>query len=1011
MPIATDDELARSRRALRRARVQAALGIPRSTVQNHRDRLLLPLLETPGTHEGDFDTLSEKSVDVVVSLATAEIDESGFDALAVMLMCIETLALDGQFARLATLAPRVSGVASRLRVERPYLRSAVDALGSLMRGDRPGARQLIAGALDPAGDLAQVKSSEAVADLLVLAAVRAVAEDLPGADHQASKTEYLERCRQAVINRGEGLALNFIDAVKALDSSTWVARPDRVLQASDETYLQGPLVEYLAQRGVPSLFPAQIGAIRGGATTQADCVVALPTSSGKTFLAELRIAATLSRHPGASAIYVAPYRLLGRQVLESFTHGLERLGLTVQDLGSGYDSSSTPLTTDAGLPDVAIATPERLDSLVRVANSDTVQGRQAAALLDRCRLLVFDELQLVGRAGRGPRFELLLTRLRDRYPSWEFFGLSAASHGADELSQWLVERDPLSGGRRPTGTLELLWETSGRLLQRVGSRVASVGELPRSNKAMDDAAYLILKFERSHQPVLAVETSRVAAESLAKKVSALAPEAGDEWRAQLADAELLRIDEVAEEVKAVLGDAHPLADQIANGIAFHHAGVPTHILRLIEGLARQRLLRLLSATTTVAEGADLPFRVVVIPHLNFPGPSGRLERDLYLNIIGRAGRANVTVEGMVFVLDSDARTLKNVVRSSLWSDTLKDRVHSQLAEPIANLDKFDRLDYYFDVEGQIMGWLGDGRSYVDDQDRTFASKTFGWFQGGDAERARVADLVQTVLQDLEEHEYIVAGSPFQLTEVGARARLSGLSSVSVEHLSLVLDQAQVSRLMTIGQDFLLTDNDSDWLSWLLFQAVETLEHSLWLRRSNKTDDSRFRSFLAVVDDNSRWPAREPLDADIKLLSQWVQGASLEDLALLPPRADHARALFGGKDLSKLTSDAAEYVGKLSYPAGWVWSGLRVLAGPAGETVPAFVKDALEFGVPSESAAQLVRNLGLTRIGALRLSTISPSWADVQAWLRDAEISDIRSHELTTLDERRVRAFRRRSAGA
>ena len=121
-----------------------------------------------------------------------------------------------------------------------------------------------------------------------------------------------------------------------------------------------------------------------------------------------------------------------------------------------------------------------------------------------------------------------------------------------------------------------------------------------------------------------------------------------------------------------------------SGVAFHHAGVPTHVLQQVESLAQRRLLRIVCATTTVAEGADLPFRVVVIPHLNFPGPSRRLDRDLYQNIIGRAGRANVSVEGLVFILDSDARTLTNVVRSSLWRNTTADRVRGRQGDVSAD---------------------------------------------------------------------------------------------------------------------------------------------------------------------------------------------------------------------------------------------------------------------------------------------------------------------------------------
>lgn len=115
-----------------------------------------------------------------------------------------------------------------------------------------------------------------------------------------------------------------------------------------------------------------------------------------------------------------------------------------------------------------------------------------------------------------------------------------------------------------------------------------------------------------------------------------------------------------------LGSTRPLASLISNGLAYHHAGVPTHLLRLVEDLAGRRLIRAVAATTTAAEGADLPFKVVIIPHLNFGSSGrGRLDRGLYLNIVGRVGRANVALEGLVFVLGSIAPTLSRMVENEL----------------------------------------------------------------------------------------------------------------------------------------------------------------------------------------------------------------------------------------------------------------------------------------------------------------------------------------------------------
>src|SRR5205823_617367 len=107
---------------------------------------------------------------------------------------------------------------------------------------------------------------------------------------------------------------------------------------------------------------------------------------------------------------------------------------------------------------------------------------------------------------------------------------------------------------------------------------------------------------------------------------------GDRWRKGLTADRLSLMNRVAEDARAAFGPTHPLPEWIKAGLAYHHAGLPAHLLRGIERLAGSKSLRALGATTTVAEGAHLPFRVVIIPHLNFESPSRRLEKDLYLNI-------------------------------------------------------------------------------------------------------------------------------------------------------------------------------------------------------------------------------------------------------------------------------------------------------------------------------------------------------------------------------------------
>ena len=187
--------------------------------------------------------------------------------------------------------------------------------------------------------------------------------------------------------------------------SAQLARPLHVLQGADATFAADSMQRYLQQRGISVLYPAQIHAIRGGATRDENGVVSLPTSSGKTLIAEFRIAAALSRHPGSRALYVAPYRMSLAKSSGLSGSAWHRSGSRSADVGSGFDPSFLP--GDSGLPDVSICTPERLDALLRLSSADNAAGAEAAVLLASASVVVFDELQLVGRPGRA-RLELAL---------------------------------------------------------------------------------------------------------------------------------------------------------------------------------------------------------------------------------------------------------------------------------------------------------------------------------------------------------------------------------------------------------------------------------------------------------------------------------------------------------------------------------------------------------------------------------------------------------------------------
>lgn len=977
-----------ARTNLRRARIQSALNMGRQGVipRTHRDRLLEPLAFRILEDDISFGDLSENTVENVVAIALADIQDSVDDRIFILLECLTLLIRDGEFARVALLARRLETALKTADPGRPFLNLALYALASSLQGHHGKAVSDLVRNLRPDVDAPTYGEIDPRPDLLLAAALR----NLLSSDGSSRASE----ARDLFMRRGDGLAVAVIECALAWHGARSNASPHAVLAAADDTYQIGNLERYVRHRGIDVLFPAQIAAIREGLTTDRQMTVSLPTSSGKTLLAEFKIVATLARYPESTAIYVAPYRLLARQVARSFESNLAKLGHVVQDLGSGFETDAP-----GRFGNILIATPERLDALFRAAADDP----ECADVFNRCRLLVFDEMHLIGREGRGPRFELLLTRLRSRLPDINFLALSAASQGVDEVAEWLTDGNLVRGGRRPTGTIEVVWRTSGQISQRSDrTRPIKVAELPRkTKKPMEDAAFLVSRLTTEYHPVLIICTKRSSAESIAEKIADDDPVGCRIWIEQLTASKLESLTSVIAVVSEMMGPAHPLTRCLQNGVGFHHAGVPTVILGLIEELAADRTLKVLCATTTVAEGADLPFRTVIIPHLNFPGASGKLERDLYLNIIGRAGRVGVAMEGIVFILDSDARTLTNHVATSLWTTAEVGRVRGQLPGITPHPADPDEFNWYGEFESQVMAWLGDGDSYHANQAERLASRTFSFVSGNSLERRSLVDLTRSVLVSLEERGLAVAGSPLRLTDRGARARLTGLSADSARKLETAVADGVLGWLPELQGAVEVTQSQADQIARMIFESPEALTNSLWLKREFKHDRDKARYLV----DFARTDVERHLDSEIfwhevHALSLWIRGESLDAIAESMPTFGRT-GLFGSSDPSRRVSDVAEYVSRIGYPGSWTWSAAQSLAAGAHDLeLPTWISGAVEHGAYTETAVYLMRAARVSRPGALRLAKLlGPSWQEATEILRedDPELTS----DLTDRDQDRV----------
>jgi helicase len=185
--------------------------------------------------------------------------------------------------------------------------------------------------------------------------------------------------------------------------------------------------QVLIEAGVTELFPPQQDAIRAGALDGKNLVLASPTASGKTLIAELCAMKHVLERDG-KVLYLSPLRALASEKYESFqkySKIKKENGKRVSiGISTGDFDSSDPWM---GKHDVIVTTNEKADSLLR----------HRAKWVSEVSLVIADEVHLLNDASRGPTLEVVLARLMQVNPDIQLVVLSATIKNVDELADWL----------------------------------------------------------------------------------------------------------------------------------------------------------------------------------------------------------------------------------------------------------------------------------------------------------------------------------------------------------------------------------------------------------------------------------------------------------------------------------------------------------------------------------------------------------------------------------------------
>ena len=181
--------------------------------------------------------------------------------------------------------------------------------------------------------------------------------------------------------------------------------------------ISGHLKEYYQKTGISDLYPPQAECIQKGMFDRKNLLVAIPTASGKTLIAEMAMHHHIAR--SGKCLYIVPLKALASEKFDEFSRKNVRVGISTGDLDRRDDS--------LGKNDIIVATSEKVDSLIR---NNTPWLRDIS-------LLVVDEVHLIDSPDRGATLEMVITKMRYRNPDMQIIALSATIGNPGVLARWM----------------------------------------------------------------------------------------------------------------------------------------------------------------------------------------------------------------------------------------------------------------------------------------------------------------------------------------------------------------------------------------------------------------------------------------------------------------------------------------------------------------------------------------------------------------------------------------------
>ena len=511
------------------------------------------------------------------------------------------------------------------------------------------------------------------------------------------------------------------------------------------------IIESLRGRGMDRLTPPQAEAISRGLLSYKNIVVAAPTASGKTLIAEIAcVNSILSRRK--KAVYIAPMRALVTEKFNEFRESYPylRCAMSIGDLDSndhwlsGYD--------------IVFASTEKLDSLIR----------HGVDWLDSVGCIVFDEVHMLGDMSRGPTLEVLMTKLMQTCRA-QVVALSATIGNAQDMAEWLgaelVESDyrPVRLSKGVVCGARVYYRGSGSMEEAGLNGSSAIPELRIVQDTVLQGKQILIFYSTKRN-------AEAGAQRIAKSLSEMLAKGRAKELGELGASVLNALERPTEQ-------CIKLSNLVKEGVAFHHSGLLNSQRSSIEEAFKANLIKAICSTTTLGYGVNLPAHTVLVKDITRyeSGSSEMLGVNEVLQLFGRAGRPKYDTEGRALLLSGTIERVKELYRNYINAEP--EGIDSSLGiVPV--------------LRTHILSFIAGNFLNTKDDMQKFFAKTFYGYQYKDR-MGHIRAMIDEVAKELGGWGMISGdGSPYTATKLGSRVSELYIDPLSAKWMVDSLDKCR-----------------------------------------------------------------------------------------------------------------------------------------------------------------------------------------------------------------------------